>query len=328
MQRQRHPPPPTRGVSVSPNISCSRTARTGCAGIAVVHRHPRAARHRQVRRRQPIQRRPLLPAQQVEQRRRQIHPVQIAPAEQARRPAGPSHPSKDAAAPASETSGQPGSRRADEGDALAGPPRTVAPGKDARAPRFAHPRAAPPPPARGRDRGAPCSRRTMAPSRSRRRASDRPGLAAPTPPPPRSRYRPRTGHGSPRARSVPRAGSGSRAPGHPARGRRGSPPGETLRIEEGTEAVPEQESPGSALAAAARSGRDRPARAGTPTTPARSLSAPLGPCPAARRSFRSRSPQGLAIHVRAHDRPPKEIEAGPDVRLGDTLRSTQEVALR
>ena len=37
---------------------------------------------------------------------------------------------------------------------------------------------------------------------------------------------------------------------------------------------------------------------------------------------------GITIHPGSYDCPPKEIEARPDVRLGNTLRSTQKVALR
>ena len=46
------------------------------------------------------------------------------------------------------------------------------------------------------------------------------------------------------------------------------------------------------------------------------------------RGFRSGSPQGFAIHPGSYDCPSKEIEARPDVRLGDTICSTQEVTLR
>ena len=49
---------------------------------------------------------------------------------------------------------------------------------------------------------------------------------------------------------------------------------------------------------------------------------------ATRRGFRSGTPKGFTIHPGSYDCPPQEIETGPDVGLGDTLHSTQEVSLR
>ena len=52
------------------------------------------------------------------------------------------------------------------------------------------------------------------------------------------------------------------------------------------------------------------------------------PAPAARRYLRPRASHRFTIHVLPGHRPPQEIDTGPDVRIGDTFASTQEIALR
>ena len=91
---------------------------------------------------------------------------------------------------------------------------------------------------------------------------------------------------------------------------------EALRIEEGAQAIPEQETAGSAgppLRQPVGIGqREQTAHAAL----ALAFLSPRA-TPPARRGFRPGTPQGITIHPGSYDCPPKEIEARPDVRLGE-----------